>query len=56
MAVGHRAMKKALETDTPKRVSFAGDWGATGWNAPPPRPAQGAARRCIALGVRARSA
>jgi acetylornithine deacetylase/succinyl-diaminopimelate desuccinylase-like protein len=35
-----RAMKKALETDVPynARVSFKGDWGASGWNAPPTAP------------------
>ena len=34
------AMKKALETDVPynARVSFKGDWGATGWNAPTTAP------------------
>ena len=34
------AMKKALETDVPynARVSFKGDWGATGWNAPATAP------------------
>ena len=35
-----RAMKKALETDVPynARVSFQGDWGASGWNAPATAP------------------
>jgi acetylornithine deacetylase/succinyl-diaminopimelate desuccinylase-like protein len=35
-----RTMKRLLETDPPynARVSFAGDWGATGWNAPDTAP------------------
>ncbi len=34
------AMKRLLETNPPynARVSFSGDWGATGWNAPQTAP------------------